>query len=244
MMINILKRICSTRNFNLGYCPICQKKTIFVETGVWLRDYYYCVRCKSIPRWRALIYILNEHFPNWRDLTIHESSPGGPSSEKLKKECKSYTLSQFFPDTAAGTSKEGVRCENLEALTFQDGTFDVFVTQDVLEHVLNPEKVLGEIARVLKPGGAHVFTVPWYYWQPTKIRAATIDGAIKYFHPPEYHGNPVDANGSLVVTEWGVDFIDFIQTASSLTTTAIRIHDKKFGIAGKFADVFISRKKI
>ena len=51
----------------------------------------------------------------------------------------------------------GNRCENLEELTFDDNTFDLVITQDVLEHVLNPGKAFKEICRVLKPGGAHKF---------------------------------------------------------------------------------------
>jgi hypothetical protein len=38
-------------------------------------------------------------------------------------------------------------------LPFADGTFDGVVTQAVLEHVLDPVRVVAEIHRVLKPGG-------------------------------------------------------------------------------------------
>lgn len=40
-----------------------------------------------------------------------------------------------------------------ENLPFPDNTFDFINCAEVLEHVLNPEKVLAEIHRVLKPGG-------------------------------------------------------------------------------------------
>jgi hypothetical protein len=66
-----------------GHCPICEKWTIFLKEGTWLRDQLKCYRCNSIPRWRALIHILQARFPNWRERRIHESSPGGPASEKL-----------------------------------------------------------------------------------------------------------------------------------------------------------------
>jgi SAM-dependent methyltransferase len=39
------------------------------------------------------------------------------------------------------------------ALPFRDGVFDAVWIQAVLEHVLEPEKVVAEIHRVLKPGG-------------------------------------------------------------------------------------------
>jgi ubiquinone/menaquinone biosynthesis C-methylase UbiE len=40
-----------------------------------------------------------------------------------------------------------------ESLPFRSGSFDIIVCMDVLEHVQQPEKVLAEISRCLKPGG-------------------------------------------------------------------------------------------
>ena len=229
-------------NFHIGYCPICETRTVFIKRDEWLRDYYHCIRCCSIPRWRALIHVLQMYFPDWRKKRIHESSPGGSSSEKLKQECHYYIATHFFPDTKCGEMKNGYRCENLERQTFDDEAFDLAVTQDVLEHVLNPGPALREIARTLKPGGAHVFTVPWYSGKETLIRAVQENNRIRHLAEPEYHGNPIDASGSLVVTEWGWDLCDFIYRNSGLTTTVIRITDRYRGIDGEFREVFISRK--
>ena len=57
---------------------------------------------------------------------------------------------------------QGFRNENLEALSFPDAGFDLTVTLDVMEHVNQPDAVLREVARTLKPGGAYLFTVPTY----------------------------------------------------------------------------------
>ncbi len=231
------------RGFNFGVCPICNARTLFVKRHSWLRDNYLCIRCLSIPRWRAIIYVLEIYFPGWREFKIHESSPGGASSSKLKRECRNYYVaSHFFPGVSPGQTKEGFRCENLERQTFDDGEFDLVVTQDVFEHVMNPGKAFSEVARTLKDGGAHVFTVPWYYWKETVIRAVEENGVTKYLREPDYHGNPIDQNGSLVVTEWGWDLCDFIYTHSGLTTTVVKLHDKWRGIDGEFLEVFISRK--
>ena len=43
----------------------------------------------------------------------------------------------FFEDIAPGVYKNGLRCENLEQLTFADRSFDVFITQDVMKHVFD-----------------------------------------------------------------------------------------------------------
>ena len=47
-----------------------------------------------------------------------------------------------------------------EALPFEDQTFDLIYSSYVLEHVQDPEKVLAEAVRVLKPGGMAVFELP------------------------------------------------------------------------------------
>lgn len=120
---------------------------------------------------------------------------------------------------------------------------DLVVTSDVFEHVLDPARGFSEIARTLKPGGAHVFTVPWYWWNETLLRAVRAeDGTVRNVQPPDYHSNAISDDGSLVVTEWGRDLCDVIYRSSGLTTTAILIRDMWLGLAGEFCEVFISSK--
>ncbi len=246
------KRVSSARTFGralrggfyFGWCPICEKRTVFCKPSEWLRDDLLCAWCRSIPRFRAFIHTLELHFPNWRELRIHESSPGGASSEKLARECLHYTPTHYFPEVPSGETKDGYRCENLEEQTFPDESFDLVITQDVFEHILDPARAFAEVARTLKPGGAHVFTVPWYYWKETVVRAVREGDEVRHLKDPEYHGNPIDPGGSLVVTEWGRDLGDFIYLCSGLTTTAIRTIDRRRGIEAAFIEVFISQKPI
>lgn len=51
-----------------------------------------------------------------------------------------------------------------ELLPFQDGGFDLAVALDVLEHVGDDAFALRELARVVRPGGLLVMTVPQYAW--------------------------------------------------------------------------------
>jgi SAM-dependent methyltransferase len=46
-------------------------------------------------------------------------------------------------------------------LPFEDASFDTVLCTEVLEHLPDPASVLGEIARVLKPGGRLLATVPF-----------------------------------------------------------------------------------
>jgi SAM-dependent methyltransferase len=54
-----------------------------------------------------------------------------------------------------------------EQIPFPDDHFDVVFSSNVLEHVQNPEAVINESIRVLKPGGIMQFVVPNYgsWWE-------------------------------------------------------------------------------
>jgi len=49
-----------------------------------------------------------------------------------------------------------------ENLPFEPNTFDIIICREVLEHVSNPELILKEIYRVLKPNSYLCLTIPYY----------------------------------------------------------------------------------
>lgn len=159
------------------------------------------------------MYVIETFFPNWQELVIHESSPASRgASKRLATMGRHYIPSQFFPNVQLGGVHKGIRCENLEQLTFEDESIDLHITQDVMEHVFNPAQVWKEIARTLKPNGAHIFTVPLVNKEkPSNLRAKmNPDGTITHILPPIYHGNPIDNGGSLMTIDWGFDICKHI----------------------------------
>lgn len=191
------------------------------------------------------MHVIEKCLPGWRDLIIHESSPGKRgASRRLSQECSRYMPSQYFPDRPPGSSVGKFRCENLEALTFSDASIDLHVTQDVLEHVFQPDRVFREIARTLKPGGAHIFTVPLVNKdKPSQHRARLDDdGRIVHLEPPIYHGNPVSAQGSLVTVDWGFDICRHIFESCGLITHIVRLDDLSLGIRAEYIEVLVTLK--
>lgn len=67
-------------------------------------------------------------------------------------------------DIESGLNYDNIRPDffwNGIAMPFENETFDVVLSTEVLEHVLNPDIYLLEVKRVLKPGGVFFFTVPF-----------------------------------------------------------------------------------
>lgn len=73
----------------------------------------------------------------------------------------------YSPDACALT-RERTDAEvvhgSIMALPFGDGQFDAVVSCDVLCQVMDPGQAVREFARVLKPGGRLVLTMPAYQW--------------------------------------------------------------------------------
>ncbi|RKR10939.1 ubiquinone/menaquinone biosynthesis C-methylase UbiE [Flavobacterium sp. 90] len=67
-------------------------------------------------------------------------------------------------DIESSLDYEGVRPDFFwdgKIMPFEDASFDVVFSTEVLEHVPNPDEYLTEVKRVLKPGGMFFFTVPF-----------------------------------------------------------------------------------
>jgi SAM-dependent methyltransferase len=226
---------------NIGYCAICMSEARFIAAQDWLRDRYVCEQCKSISRQRALVEVLNIFRPNWRSLRIHEISP---SMRFFLEQCHDYSCSFSYPDLPVGSYEDGIRCEKLERLTFSSASFDIFITQDVLEHVFHPDRALAEITRVLRPGGIHIFTAPKHkHLLKSYRRAKLVEGTVDHLHKPVYHGNPIGDGRSLVTWDYGADFDDLIQKWSGCSTCNFIIRDRSRGIDGEYLDVFVTLKE-
>ena len=108
---------------------------------------------------------LLHHVPAWNEMRIHETSPAPRGvSRVLANHAPAYVATQFWPNVQPGAMHNGVRCENLEAQTFESESFDLVISQDVMEHIFHPNLGYREVFRTLKPGGHYIHTTPIYKW--------------------------------------------------------------------------------
>lgn len=104
--------------------------------------------------------------------------------------------------------------EDLTGLTFAAESFDVVTTNEVLEHVADLDAAMAEMARVLKPGGRHIGTMPFAIGSEAgTVKARLVGGKVVHLTEPEYHGNPFEEGGALVFEVPGWDILSRAKAA-------------------------------
>ncbi len=93
----------------------------------------------------------------------------------------------FELNAGGGRAVEG----EITALPFGDGRFDLVAAFDVIEHVEDDRRVFGELARVLKPGGVLLCSVPLHASHWTSFDAYV--GHARRYNPADLSAMLADA---------------------------------------------------
>jgi hypothetical protein len=195
---------------NLGYlvtrsqlrrCRACSKLSLHLQFGPD-EEYRICVRCTANLRYELQAEYLRENFIPEK-LDILELDPNSCLRAFLERG-HSYIRSYFRPGHAVGDMRpDGARMEDITHLSLQNESLDLIVSSDVLEHVPNAKAAFDETFRVLRAGGAHIFTVP--FEKETIQRAVLENGGVRHLAEPEYHSDPLDPKGILAFWHYGPD---------------------------------------
>ena len=205
--------------FRTSRCGICGSGDLIAPPPEGnFRECFVCRNCFALGRAEALGRIMLDRLADEGetslaelarrrpDLCIHEFGFVGGVAETLRGQ-PCFTVSEYFDGVPLGAVGPGrVRCEDLTQLTFANDSFDLVISQDVMEHVPDPVRGFAETARVLRPGGSHIFTIPQSSNLAKSVMRAKLDASgVEHILPPEYHGDPVRAEGALVFTDFGAD---------------------------------------
>jgi len=147
------------------------------------------------------------------------------------------------PELAGGAIRGGLRHEDVEALSFEDASMDLVVSCSVIEHVNEPMDAVGEMARILRPGGELFLEVPFDVSKEKNVRRArNVDGKIEHLLAPVYHGDPMSSEGTLVFTDFGWELYDRIRDSGLLTCEMLVYWSLELGHLGGLQFFFHARR--
>lgn len=240
-----------------GVCQVCSRKVDFlvdykyayevsgVLTPNW-RERLVCPLCGLNGRMRATVHLLGEIVKPSRAARVYLTEQLTSLYRWAKDRFRAVAGSEWLGDAVAlgATDASGVRNEDITHLTFADASFDLLVSLDVLEHVPDYRSALSECHRVLAPSGWLFLTCPFRMDLARNLVRAVVreDGEIAHREPPEYHGNPLSAAGSLAFYHFGWELLDDMRALGFRDVRACQYWSRELGYLGGEQLVFVARK--
>ncbi len=204
-----------------GRCPYCGP-TLYIRLrrdAIGVR----CARCAASAIHLAIGWALRDRVARIEDCDVCELSARGPLAAWLQRTARSAALSEYFAGVEPGTLRDGVRCEDVQRLTYADARFDLVTHTEVLEHVGDDARAFAELLRVLKAGGLMVFTVPMHGGPCTVERARLREGRVEHLLEPVYHLDPLRHEGILAFRDYGSDILERLRRAGFIEPEILRV---------------------
>lgn len=214
------------------------------RTPNW-RERLSCSRCGMNNRQRLVAKLVQQSAPACAHATVYLMERVTPIFEWVSRlpGLEVHGSEYLGHEYRGGQHVRGVRHEDVMNLSYPDASFDLIVSNDVMEHIPDPERALRECFRVLKPGGTVLATFPFHDRHDTTVtRARLLGGRLEHLLPAQYHGNPVSSDGSLVFNDFGWDLLD-VMRAVGFSPAACEVYSSDaFGHMGTGLLVFRLRK--
>lgn len=238
-------------------CPVCGTSQQSIKFGgLNVREEGRCLHCSSFNRVRQIAEvtlpevwrITGRNFRSLNELALSElaiyNTQCAGVLHNILQPATGYVCSEFVSaELEPGSVLRNVRHEDLQRTSFPDNTFDIVISSEMMSRVASPYQAMYEIRRILKPGGSHIFTVPFspsdYHDQ---IRAKVEEGRlVHYMEPPIYTGDRLHPKGVLLFTIFGQEMVDKTCMLGYNVTTH-HLHHGAHGIIGNNAWVFVATK--
>ena len=212
-----------------GICALCGTPQHFglpslaIGPAINPREELHCSGCGLNARVRAAFDLLQRLCPDG-NAPVYLTEQASAAYLWLRHRYPRLTGSEFVRDPmqrlrlARWLWVHGVRrwprFEDVTRLKLKDQSVDAIASFEVLEHVLDYRAALSEFARVTRPGGWLVLTVPIDLHASLGVQRARLrdDGGIEHLLEPEYHGDPLGAV-VLCYHRFGWDLLDALRTA-------------------------------
>jgi glycosyltransferase involved in cell wall biosynthesis len=243
-----------------GFCCICGKATQFLTSFMYStgpapdgrpmpnwREHMQCEHCGLVNRMRAALHVLHTVVPPVASSRIYITEATTGTYQWMKARYPELVGSEYFgPDHAPGSTVNGTRHEDVMGLSFPDSSFDLALSFDVLEHVPYPDAAFRQLFRILRPGGALLFSVPFATDRYDSIIRASIgaDGELVHHMEPEFHGNPVDPEGGALCFQYfGWKMLDDLRRVGFSKVRALAYWSQRQGYLGGDQYLFLAQKQ-
>lgn len=213
--------------------------------GINWRERVVCPITNLNNRLRASIHLLDIELAPFSDDTIFISEQVTPLYQFLRTRYPNLVGGEFLGfDRVSGTVNEhGVRHEDMTDLSFESNSLDYILSFDCFEHFPSFEQAFTECARVLKPGGKMMWSVPFVALNAgNTIRAKISNGIVEHLLPAEYHGDPVNQEGCLCFTHFGWEMLEQVRQGGFRDAYAVPYGSPEFGYFGGNQLVFFAQK--
>ena len=242
-----------------GYCNICGNLTVFRLKNANFREGVDCINCKSVNRQRQLAAVLLSQvlatpnrvplFSSLKDIPAGTVIWNAESTRALHTKLgqhlgESYISSEYIsPHLDSGEMRDNILHIDIQATHFANDSINYILTSDVLEHVPSPLQAIQETYRILKPGGCHMFTVPFYQHRfSNETRAITSEqGEVENLCKPWFHYDPMRSEGVLVYTVFAPELLSQLEACGFDATLHI-LHSIVHGILGANGIVLVAKK--
>ncbi|NND44218.1 MAG: class I SAM-dependent methyltransferase [Xanthomonadales bacterium] len=236
-----------------GECYVCGGQREFRVTATpgggdinW-RETLVCQSCGLMNRWRNCIHLFEALLRPTESDRIYITEQVTPLYEALALRYPSLTGSEYSTDLPMGEvsrlGAQDVRIEDVTSLSFPERHFEVVLSFDVLEHVPDFPAALKEFFRVLKAGGQLLLTVPFNFGADNRVRARLDgNGEVEHLMPPQYHGDPLSAEGVLCFQDFGVELVKNMHTAGFQDAFMVCSHSRRWVYPGPHI-AFVGRKR-
>lgn len=166
--------------FGGGVCNICGYQGPFVHlfNEHRIAKHSACPICDSRSRHRGLWFLYQEHIVYRAPCSrILHFAPEPVFYDLLRNQTdiKYYTTDFFLADV-------DYRGEDIQNLSFEDGSFDIVLCNHVLEHVADDKKAIREIHRILRSTGMAIITIPGDYAHENTVIFDRLDSNGHYRH--------------------------------------------------------------
>jgi SAM-dependent methyltransferase len=180
-----------------------------------------------------------------RNLVVWNTETTRALHEKLGAHLgANYISSEFIdPERPSGAMVDGVLHVDMQKTHFADESIDYVLSSDVVEHIPHYLDAMSETYRILRFGGAHVFTVPFYHHRFTVERRSAMhpDGSVEHMMKPWYHGDPLRPEGVLCFNVFAPELLVELEKIG-FEAQLLRIHDPLRGMLGFNGIVIVARK--